>query len=332
MRILFKIAKLTLITLSILVLLLFLLFYRPDIALNRLEDKYFTEFSNYYTAMIQDLEDRDLEINIHYMDIGSEHDTVIVLLHGAFSSSHTFLPWAYELESLGYRILLIDLPYHGLSSGFIDHVTSIRRSAAVVKNLLDHLEIQQIYIGGNSMGGGVSWMFTGLYHGELFQVQGVILIDAIFPSDRSGRPEGFSLLTQPLVSKIASQMTPKFLLNWILQGVYGSQSSLDQETLTRYYELLRREGNRLAILRNTQEIIELEQQILILNRLKDESIPILIMWGEEDSWIPVEVATLFKEQLSLADESIVIYAGLGHVPMEEDPLRTLYDLILFLNQ
>jgi pimeloyl-ACP methyl ester carboxylesterase len=332
MRIFFKITKLALIFLSMLILILLVVFYRPDLSLNQLEDKYFTEFSHYYTAVIQDLENQELEINIHYIDIGNENDSVIVLLHGAFSSSHTFLPWAYELEGLGYRILLIDLPYHGLSSGFTDQVASIRRSAAVIKNLLDFLEVQEIFIGGNSMGGGVSWMFAGLYHGDLFQVRGVILIDAIFPNSQSGRPERLSFLTQPLISNIASQMTPKFLLKWILQGVYGSESSLEKETLMRYYELLRKQGNRIAILTNTQETMELDQQLSILNRLQEESIPVLIMWGEEDSWIPVSVAQLFKEQLNLPDENIIIYTGLGHVPMEEDPMRTLVDLISFLSQ
>jgi hypothetical protein len=41
---------------------------------------------------------------------------------------------------------------------------------------------------------------------------------------------------------------------------------------------------------------------------------------------------LFKEKLQLSDEFIIIYDDLGHVPMEEDPSRTLLDLLNFINQ
>jgi pimeloyl-ACP methyl ester carboxylesterase len=331
MRVLFTITKLICFILLGLVLLIFAVFYRPDLSLEHLELTYFTEDSHYYTATITSLEDDMIDIDIHYIDMGSTQDEVIVLLHGAFASSHTFIPWANALVNLGYRIIMIDLPYHGLSAGFDDHIQSTRRSAAVVKNLLDHLDITSLYIGGNSMGGGVSWVFTGLYHSDVLTVKGLILIDAVYPSSQSGRPDRFRILSRPVIRSIASQMTPKFLLKYILQGVYGSASELNTETVTRYYDLLRREGNRLAILRNTQEITDLDTQLLLLDRIKDEGVPVLVIWGQEDTWIPVSVADLFKERLNIPDENIVLLEGIGHVPMEEDPEGTIVHLMTFLN-
>jgi len=79
-------------------------------------------------------------------------------------------------------VISIDLPYHGLSGAFSDNVTSLRRSAAAVKSLLEILDISEVIIGGNSMGGGVSWYFTAAYHNQdNFKVNGLVLIDSIYP-------------------------------------------------------------------------------------------------------------------------------------------------------
>jgi pimeloyl-ACP methyl ester carboxylesterase len=325
-----KIMGIFVLSIVLLLLIAVFVFYRSDLELTDLEPTYFTENSHYITLTIASLDQNDLEIDIHYQDVGSLDDPVIVLLHGAFASSHTFIAWSETLIDSGYRVIMIDLPYHGLSGGFSDQVTSLRRSAHVVKALLDALLIDQIVIGGNSMGGGVSWYFTSIFHGvDGFEVTGLVLIDAVFPYLTGGRPMNsiFDLISNEPYASFLSKMTPKFLLGSILGGVYGSESELESDTLNRYYDLLRRTGNRKAILVNTQEDIDTSSS---LSNILSDGIPVLIMWGNEDSWIPVSTANLFKEALELSDLDIIIYEGLGHVPMEENPDLTVIDLLSFL--
>jgi pimeloyl-ACP methyl ester carboxylesterase len=323
-----------LLSVIILILVLFvIIFYRKDLKIEDLEDKYFTQYSNYKEVSIFDLNDESISINLHYQDYGSENEEVIVLLHGAFASSHTFNPWALELMELGYRVISIDLPYHGLSGYFLDQVTSLRRSAAVVKALLDSLDIDEIIIGGNSMGGGVSWYFTSEYHQiDTFKVNGLVLIDSIYPMEFNEQGRIPDLLTTDFFASIVSKFTPRFLLKYILDNVYGSYTSPSSEIIDRYYDLLRKEGNRRSILINKQEPTTVEDGISRLEQIKNSLIPVLVLWGEQDSWIPIDVSSLFKETLDLEDEFIIIYNDLGHVPMEEDPSRTLLDLLDFINQ
>ena len=325
-----KVIKIIMIIIVSFIALLFVLFFRPNLSIERLENTYFTEHSSYIDITVPSLDNEELDIRLHYQDLGNPTNEVVVLLHGAFASSHTFIPWAEKLIEENYRVILIDLPYHGLSGGFSDHVTSLRRSSYAVKALLDSLEIASLYIGGNSMGGGVSWYFTGAFHDVYFDVKGLILIDSIYPSTPSQRTDQFALLRHPVISNIASRMTPRFLLKSILEGIYGSASTLEKETLDRYYNLLRKEGNRQAILRNTSELLIFEDLLDLLANIHEDDIPVLIMWGEEDSWIPVDTVLLFEDVLPEA--VIIIYEGLGHVPMEENPLLTVEDLIMFLNK
>ncbi|MNO04863.1 Lipase 3 precursor [compost metagenome] len=56
--------------------------------------------------------------------------------------------------------------------------------------------------------------------------------------------------------------------------------------------------------------------------------PTLVLWGERDRWIPPAHAQAFAERIPGAQ--LRRYAGLGHVPMEEDPQRVAADLLPFL--
>jgi pimeloyl-ACP methyl ester carboxylesterase len=333
-KIILKIFIRTFLTFLMLIFLIIILSFRRDVSKESMEKTYFTDQSNYITLTIDTLDESLVTIDVHYIDYGDLNDPVIVLLHGAFSSSHTFLPWMDELVQLGYRIIAIDLPNHGLTGGFSDNIISQRRSAAIVKAILDHLFINECIIGGNSMGGGVAWEFASEYHQMSgFTVNGLILIDAVFPSMESSRPAESALFKSSFVSNFVSKFTPKVLMKIILKGVYGSNSSIDPVILDRYYDLLRVEGHRSSLLSSVEEV-KAENSLsgeARLTKIKEANIPILIMWGEEDRWISVDYAFSFQTALSLDDHDMIIYEGIGHVPMEENPNLTLVDLLSFLN-
>ncbi len=322
-----KTKKILLIIFSVLIVFFLsfhFIFYRKDLKTDYLESKYFTEYSNYETINILSLENDELSIRIHYQDLGDENNQVIVLLHGAFSSSHTFFAWALDLVEAGYRVIMPDLPYFGLSDGFDDYITSYRRNAQVVKGLLDSLSIDSVHIAGNSLGGATSWYFASLYPSN---VKSLNLIDAVYPYENlSNRANSIS---NDFLAKTLSKYTPRFLFNYVLKTAYGNPENINEDDLTRYYELLRKENTRYAILKSSnEEITNLETR---LSGLKDYDIPILVMWGRLDSWIAVETANDFKQTLNLSDDFVIIYEELGHAPMEEDPKNTITDYLDFLN-
>jgi pimeloyl-ACP methyl ester carboxylesterase len=308
--------------------------YRDDLSREALETDYFLTFSQYLAVEIDDLDGNPVAIDVHFLDQGELDDPVVVLLHGAFSSSHTFIDWMELLVASDWRVIAIDLPNHGLTGNFSDNTISQRRSAAVVKAVIDELEITSCVIGGNSMGGGVAWEFASEFHGiEGFSVNGLILIDAVYPDMGSGAPESIEAIRKlPIIVDILSKMTPRPLLKSILKGVYGSESTTDDLTVDRYYDLLRMDGHREALIMAQQEtsvetaLTPLER----LERIKNAAIPVLVLWGLEDAWISVDYAFRFQTLLNLPDTSVLIYTGLGHVPMEENPNDTGADLLAFL--
>lgn len=333
MRLFLKIVKYIILSILSIILVLSLIMYRKDISYEDAIERYSEETSAFFETSVVGLDGDHHEITLHYLDFGNPEATPIVLLHGAFSSALTFEHWKDNLVEEGYRVILIDLPYHGLSTGFSDRVTSIRRSAEVVMNLLSHLNIKSFFIGGNSMGGGVSWYLSGQYHGTNdIQIRGLILIDSIYPMASSGAPDRrfISFISSDFIAPLISKMTPRFVFAQLLKGVYGSHGSPSDEVIDRYYTMLRVEGHRESILQNTFEEISVDDQVEILESINTKNIPVLVLWGKEDSWIPVETSQLFKETLQLQDDAIIIYDDLGHVPMEEDPELTILDVLEFL--
>jgi len=320
-----RILKILLLIFSVLITLLVIvsiIFVRFDISQERLEEDYYLDQSHYIDLTIQDLNDQDMDIQIHYQDLGDQANEVVFLIHGTFASSHTFIPWAETLVEENYRVIMIDLPYFGLSDGFKDLVTSYRRHAEVVKALIDALGISQVHIAGNSLGGAVAWFFTSEYPNA---VSTLTLIDAVYPDGDRQDNNLFSTLSElSFLSNWLSLYTPKFLMERILSSAYGDPDQITEETLTRYYELLRKSGTRQSILKLTEEP---EPELSYIDRLQLINVPTYIMWGAKDSWIPVETVDLFQDTMNIPESNIFIYQNLGHVPMEENPSLTVLDYL-----
>lgn len=312
--------RLTLIFTMLLVFFV-ILFYRRDYSNAYVQSLYLSEQSHLIELSINSLEGEPRSIEIHYMDFGDTAQPVIVLLHGAFSSSHTFIPWALILSEQ-YRVILMDLPYFGLTGHFEDNLSSYRRSTALVKSLLDVLEIASVHIGGNSLGGAVAWYFAGIYP-EM--TESLLLIDAVPPVLER---RSFGLLSQPWLAGILSQFTPRFLIKRLLSTAYGDSTQLTDDIVDRYHTILRKAGTRKAILTTKSEPVTDAE---LMSVLENVTAPTFVIWGKQDTWIPIAALEIFKTVLSIPAENIHIFPELGHLPMEESPDQSITPYEIFLS-
>ncbi|MCC5932941.1 MAG: alpha/beta hydrolase [Balneolales bacterium] len=139
-------------------------------------------------------------------------------------------------------------------------------------------------------------------------------------------------LGNPVIRKGLSILTPKFAFRHSLREVYYDQDRITEETIHRYYELLRREGNRQAFLTRNQGTnvgADRTHLLAVPEASSLESTPVLIIWGEHDRWIPVQNA--HRIAAAIPHAQLIIYEDAGHVPMEEIPLRSAADVSAFLS-
>jgi len=352
-----KIIALTFAGIILLLLTLLLSMIRPDIPVEHLKERYADETSQF------------IEIDgtpVHLKDEGD--GPVLLLLHGMFASLHTWDHWAESMQN-EYRIIRVDLPGFGLTGPHVRGDYSLQASMYLLESIRNKLNIDRWTLIGNSMGAGLALSYAQLYPE---QTAGVVLLnggrllavaqqnsDDIEMNDETEEPKSeqagessearpspeaqqtdgarpslvLRALGSPSLRNLMSVLTPEFIINASLKEVYGDPERLDPETVTRYYELLRREGNRQAYLNRRQNRPQLNSGLPVLPEpvnINDTEVPVLILWGRLDSWIPV--STGYRLHEAIYHSELIIYDDLGHVPMEEDPARTIADVREFLNR
>jgi pimeloyl-ACP methyl ester carboxylesterase len=287
------------------------LLYRGDIAPETLRQKYATTESEFIRV--------EPGLAVHVRDQGPAAAPVIVLLHGSNSSLQTWEPWVAKLTGT-YRVITMDLPGHGLTGPHPRDAYQAADVVAVVDAVMRAKNIDAFVMGGNSMGGWVTWEYA-LAHPD--KVTAMILVDAAgAPSKLDAKrelPLGFRLATTPVVRDIGQKLTPRIMIEKSVHQSVSVQSSITPEVVDRYWELLRYPGNRRATI--LRFAVKRDNDISALHALH---IPALILWGREDKLIPVVSANAFADAL-LHDDTI-IYDGVGHLPMEEIADRSVDDV------
>jgi len=253
---------------------------------------------------------------VHYRDEGEGFP--LVLLHGAFSSLHTFEPWVEELKSY-FRIIRVDLPGFGISNSRVDHSYGISVYTDFLQQFLDVMDIERCHLAGSSLGGWISWEFTLKYPER---IETLTLLDAAGFMDTSAIPLPFKMARTPFVGKIIQYVIRKNVLEQFLRQVYFDQDKITPELVDRYYDLFSREGNPEAFLSLVNGKFKDNTR-----KLKYITTPTLIIWGEEDQWIPVDYA--YKFHSKIPNSKLVVYEHVGHIPMEEIPKMTAQDLLEF---
>ncbi|HEY6134485.1 MAG TPA: alpha/beta fold hydrolase [Rubrivivax sp.] len=263
---------------------------------------------------------------VHVRDVGPRDDPLpIVLVHGTGASLHTWEGWAGALQSQR-RVITFDLPGFGLTGPFSGQYTADDYRgdtyARFVIDLLDKLQLQRVVLGGNSLGGEVAWRTAVMAPAR---VERLILVDAVGPHFKpQSIPIGFIFAGVPGLRTLSQHLLPRPLVAATVAGVYGDPGKVTADVVDRYYELTLREGNRRALGLRIGAMVDGENA----ERIATVKQPTLILWGGRDRLIPIESAREFKARI--ADSELVVLDGLGHVPQEEDPARSVVPVKAFL--
>ncbi len=280
-------------------------------------DKPAAELDELYLRAPSDI--RDVAgLHLHVRDTGPRDAPVLILLHGFGASLQTWEPWAARLEAR-YRVIRFDLPGFGLTGQDPTGDYTDARSVDVLLALMDQLAIARGTLIGNSLGGKIAWNFA-LDHPE--RVDRLVLIS----------PDGFASpgfeygrrAKLPLMVRLLPYVMPRAMLRSSLVPAYGDPSHLTEAIVTRYRDLMLAPGVRVAMLARMQQVM-LQDPVPLLRRIRA---PTLLLWGDRDGMIPVANARDYAD--AMPNARLVTLPGLGHVPFEEAPDRSLAPVLEFL--
>ena len=252
-------------------------------------------------------------MRIHYQEFGDAAAPAVILVHGYTASSYSWRRSAPLIANAGFRVIAIDLVGSGYSDKPRYFEYTIDAQARMITRFMDRLGIGAATIVGCSYGGAIAATIA-LDSPE--RVDKLVLVDAVINDDLTSRPI-FRLASVPGVGEI---VTP-FLADsraFTRRRSHSTLAPANHHLITdeRIDGILRplhaADGHHslLATSRNWHAERITRDAHLITQ-------PTLIVWGEEDSVIPVRDGYTLRD--SIPGLRLLVIKDCGHVPQEERP-------------
>jgi pimeloyl-ACP methyl ester carboxylesterase len=264
-------------------------------------------------------------VKINYYEAGQ--GPPIILLHGFGGCSYS---WRFLAPALAedHRVFTIDLKGYGLSDKPADGRYAVRDQADMVAAFIRSKDLHDLVIMGHSMGGGVTLMtYLQVRDDHPARVKSLVLIDSAgYPQKM---PWFIRLAKLPVIGSVGGRlMSPWFAAYLVLRKCYYDDERITEEQINTYAYYGSLPGAREALVQTAKQIMPDDIDALIA-QYKTISVPVLIIWGEQDQVVPLTVGKKFK--LDIPDSQLVILPKTGHMPPEEEPGETVRIIKAFLN-
>jgi pimeloyl-ACP methyl ester carboxylesterase len=293
------------------------IFLRPNkiIAKEKARERFANENSHF-------IKWKDAEI--HYVDEGE--GTPIIMIHG-FGGSHRNFYKVAQILKKDFRVIRVDLPGFGLS----DFPASEANNKDLIKlyreymsfMLNDALQLDSVYLIGNSLGGWMAWETTVDNPDKVKKL--TLVCSAGYEMDKVSN-NAAALLKNSFVQLLFLRGMPLSFSEDGAKKCYYDHSKINTKEVENNNALWNREGNIEAAFRMAGS-----GQYPDTTRIEKIQCPTLIVWGKEDEIIPAEHANKFKG--AIKNSTLVMYNNCGHVPMIENTEKTAVDILKFaLNQ
>jgi pimeloyl-ACP methyl ester carboxylesterase len=263
-------------------------------------------------------------VRIHYQEAGDEDAPPIILIHGFISSNLVWNDVILPLARKGFRVIAPDLPGYGYSDKPADGRYTIDSQAYAVSGLMDRLGIEKATIVGASYGGAVAATMA-LDYPE--RVANLVLVGAV-TNDQPRKKLLLRLAGVPVLGDIA---TPLFLgSRWILrkrtEEVYRRLGyPVDERKLAARHHLLETANTHRAMIRTVRrwKADRISREASFIRQ------PTLLVWGEEDTHIPVSDA--FRLRDAIPNARLIVFRRCGHLPPTESPEQFIEVVADFCN-
>jgi pimeloyl-ACP methyl ester carboxylesterase len=286
-------------------------------------------------------------LQTYVLERGPKDGEPVLFLHGWGAST---LSWRNNMDAVvqaGYRAIAYDRPPYGLSAKTGAKIPySAYGQMDFMLKLMDKLGLQRPAVVGSSAGGVLAGYFAVWYPGRISKL---VFVDGV-PRPTDDAPDTSSggtsarlggalgmpafvtgLLNFPPVARwaqigIRAFLKPDFASN-ILQSAYFDPSKITPEVAQGYQRPLQVIGWDEALLGQLSGSPASTDPISA-QQIASIQVPVMITWGEEDTWFPIEAGQRVHQLLPNA--IWLKYPNTGHLPMEESAEAFNRDLLSFL--
>jgi pimeloyl-ACP methyl ester carboxylesterase len=244
----------------------------------------------------------------------------LVLVHGTPWSSFN---WRHIILALSqwYTVYYYDLLGYGQSEKSAGKDVSLGVQNQIFAELLDHWKLKNPIVIGHDFG-GTTVLRTNLLNKRDFEK--IILIDPVAVA-----PWGSAFFSHVRKYEEAFQGTPGYIHEAIISTYVQSATykPMSEETLKGIITPWLNSTGQKAFY---QQIAQADQKYTdeiepLYSELND---PSLIIWGEKDTWIPIEQGK--KLHSKLPSSQFIPMPNAGHLVQEDEPTRLLAYILKFL--
>ncbi len=243
----------------------------------------------------------------------------LLLLHGFTSRADRWRQTAIDLAAKGYRVFVPDLPGHGFASKSAAFDHSVTGYRDFILDLLDRLGLDRLALVGTSLGGHIVAKVAA--HSPQ-RVERLVMIGSMglraLPADRINaiRTGLADVSPAAMRTRLLSVFTdPSFVTDdLVMEDVRVNTSPGAKESIDRFAAYLTTGYN---------DELALDDLVAL-----DGKIPLLMIWGEDDNSMPVEIGRMARARLAHA--RLATLRDVNHTPYIENPTAFQEILIDFL--
>ena len=231
-------------------------------------------------------------LRVHYEQVGQNDGSAIVLVHGLGGHAEDWENMAPYLVRAGFKVYMLDLPGFGRSEKSSTFSYSVKDQAAVVTGFLDALGLQQVDLGGWSMGG---WIVQLVANKHPERIRNLILFDS------AG------------LNQIPSWNTQLFAPNSVeefhqLEGILMPHPPSVPNFISR--DLVRSSQKNAGVIQRALQtmLTGTDTTDALLPRLK---MPVLIVWDTDDQIFPLNQGETMHRLIPQSELELV--RGCGHL-------------------
>ncbi|ABP53536.1 alpha/beta hydrolase fold [Salinispora tropica CNB-440] len=246
---------------------------------------------------------------VRWRQMGSGPD--VVFCHGTPWSSQLWGPYAEALSS-EFTVYLWDMPGYGQSSKFPDHQVSLDLQSELLTDLVSHWELQSPHVVAHDYGGAVA-LRALLLHGCAFASLALVDVVALAPwgSDFFRLVGDNTEAFHALPSAVHEGALRAYIAGASHVGLTPGQMQdlaspwLDTDGQAAFYRQIAQADQAY-----TDEVQGLYPRL---------DLPVLVVWGKNDTWIPVDRAHRLAELIPGAQLELV--DGAGHLIQLDQPVQ-----------
>lgn len=270
---------------------------------------------------------------INYLEFGKKDGPVVVFFHGFGDEKHNFFITG-KILSKEFRLIVPDIPGFGDSIRDYQASYNLEQYAKWFAEFFNHLGISKAHLMGNSLGGAIA-LRLAIDFPHLAQSLVLVNNAGVHPHEEGTHSlyDEFLKGENPFVHQGSEDF------DHFLKRVFVKDPMIPLPIRQYWARHFRQSSDWYQKLINDLTFGQSELKLeglewakrieLSLNpHLPQVLAPVLIIWGEEDSFFPVSIAHNMEEAFPLAKK--IIYPGVGHSPQAEIPWQFAKDVRQFL--